>query len=341
MRGDAVLGALMHVEGTDLDLHRLATGTDDRRMQRLVEIKLRHRDVVFEAAGNRVPAPMQCPEHAVAILDRLHQDAHSHQIEDLIEGLSAHDHLLVDRVVALRTATHRPLRARTTQILFDLVDDISQIFFALGRPLRDEAVDLLVDLRVQRLERQLLKLPLHHVHAEAMSEGRVDLQRLLRLFCRRLGGHETPRAGIVQAITELDEQNANITAHRDEHLAQRLGLGSGPVVHLIELGDTVNEVGDRLSILGSELFERVVRVLDGVMQQRCDKRRGRHAHLRQDGRNGDRMGDIRFTRLAHLPTVVFLGSAVGPLDDTDIRLRMVRPQGAHERLNLGDCGASA
>ena len=77
------------------------------------------------------------------------------------------------------------------------------------------------------------------------------------------------------------------------------------------------------------------------MQQRCDKRRGRHAHLRQDGRNGDRMGDIRFTGLAHLPTVVFLGSAVGPLDDTDIRLRMGRPQGAHERLNLGDCGASA
>ena len=175
VRGDAVLGALMHVEGTDLDLHRLATGSDDRRMQRLVEIKLRHRNVVFETAGNRVPAPVQRPQHAVAILDRLHQDTHSHQIEDLIEGLAAHDHLLVDRVVALRTATHRPLRARTTQILFDLVDDISQVFFALGRPLRDEAVDLLVDLRVQRLERQLFELPLHHVHAEAMSQRRVDL----------------------------------------------------------------------------------------------------------------------------------------------------------------------
>ena len=145
----------------------------------------------------------------------------------------------------------------------------------------------------------------------------------------------------MQAIAELDEQNANIAAHRDKHLAQRLGLGSGPVVHLIELGDTVNEVGDRLAILGSELFERVVRVLDRVMQQRCDKRRGRHAHLRQDGRDGNRMGDIRFTGLAHLPAVVFLGSAVGPLDDADVRLRMVRPQGAHKRLNLRDRGASA
>ena len=341
MRGDAVLGALMHVEGADLDLHRLATGSDDRRMQRLVEIKLRHRDVVFETAGNRVPASVQRPQHAVAILDRLHQDTHSHQIEDLIEGLAAHDHLLVDRVVALRTATHRPLRARATQILFDLVDDISQVFFALGRPLRDEAVDLLVDLRVQRLERQLLKLPLHHVHAKAMSQGRVDLQRLLRLLCRRLGGHEPPRTGIMQAVAELDEQHTDIAAHRDKHLAQGLGLGSGAVVHLIELGDAINEVGDCLAILGSELLKRVVRVLDRVMQQRCDKRRGRHAHLRQNGRNGNRMGDIRFTGLAHLPAVVFLGSAVGPLDDVDVRLRMVRPQGAHKRLNLRDCGASA
>ena len=228
-----------------------------------------------------------------------------------------------------------------TQILFDLVNDISQVFFALGCPLCDEAVDLLVDLRVQRLKRQLLELPLHHIHAEAMSERSVDLERLLRLLCRRLGGHETPRASIVQAVAELDEQHTNVATHRDEHLAQRLGLGSSAVVHLIELGHAIDEVGDRLAVLSSKLLEGVVRVLDRVVQQRCDKRRGRHAHLRQNGRNGDRMGDIRFTGLAHLPTVVFLGSAVGPLDDADVRLRMVRPQGAHKRLNLRDCGASA
>ena len=72
VRGDTVLGALMHVKSTDLNLHRLAAGSDDRRMQRLVEIKLRHRDVVFETAGDRVPAPVQRPKYAVAILDRLH-----------------------------------------------------------------------------------------------------------------------------------------------------------------------------------------------------------------------------------------------------------------------------
>ena len=243
--------------------------------------------------------------------------------------------------MALRTATHRPLRARTAQILFDLVDDIAQVFLALWGPLCDEAVDLLVDLRVQRLKRQLLELPLHHVHAEAMSERSVDLERLLRLLCRRLGRHETPRASIVQAVAELDEQHTNIATHRNEHLAQGLGLGSRAVVHLIELGHTIDKVGDRLTVFSSELLKGVVRVLDRVVQQRCDERRRRHAHFRQDRGNGDRMGNIRFTGLAHLPAVVFLGSAVSPLNDADIRLRMVRSQGAHKRLNLGDRGASA
>ena len=173
-----------------------------------------------------------------------------------------------------------------------------------------------------------------------MGQRRVNLKRLLGLLRGRLGGHETPRAGVVQAVAQFDEQDANIAAHRDEHLAQRFGLRGGTVVHLVQLGDTVNEVGDCLTVLGSELLKRVIRVLDGVVQQRGDKRRGRHAHLSQDRRDGHRMGDIRFTGLAHLPAVMFLSSAIGTLDDADIRLRMVRTQRTHKRLNLGDRGPS-
>ena len=243
--------------------------------------------------------------------------------------------------MALRAPTDRALRARAAQILFDLVDDIAQVFLALGRPLRDQAVDLLVDLRVQRLEREFLELPLHHVHAEAVSQRRVDLEGLLGFLRSRLGGHETPRARIVQAVAQLNEQDTNVAAHCDEHLAQCLRLGGCAVMHLVELGDAIDKIGDRLTVLGCELFEGVVRVLDCVVQQRSDKSRGRHTHFGKDGRDGDWMGDIGFTGLAHLPAVVLLGGAICALDDADIRLRMIRAQSAHERLNLRDCGATA
>ena len=54
VRGDAALGDAVHVVRADLDLDALAPGPDDRRVERLVHVRLRQRDVVLEAA--RAPA---------------------------------------------------------------------------------------------------------------------------------------------------------------------------------------------------------------------------------------------------------------------------------------------
>ena len=339
VRRYAMLGALVHVERADLDLHRLATRTDHRRMQGLVQIELRHCDVVFKATRDRIPAPMQRPQDSIAVLDRLHEDPDRNQVKDLVERLPTHDHLLVDRVVALRATTHRPLRTRAPQILLNLVDDVAQVLLTLRSALGDKAVDLLVNLRIQCLKGQLLKLPLHHVHAEPVSERRVNFEGLLGLLRRRLRRYEAPRPGVVQAVRQLDEEDTDVATHRDKHLAQGLGLCSSPVVHLVELGDTVHEVGNGFSVLGSQLFEGVVRILDCVMQQRGDERRRRHTHLCEDGRDSNRMGDIRLARLAHLSAMMFLSGAVRTLNDADIRLRVISAQRTHKRLNLRDRGA--
>ncbi len=55
VRGDAVLGAAVHVPGADLQLDRLALGADHRGVQRLVHVELGHRDVVLEPARHRAP----------------------------------------------------------------------------------------------------------------------------------------------------------------------------------------------------------------------------------------------------------------------------------------------
>ena len=340
VRGDTVFRALVHVIRANLDLHRLAARTNDRRVQRLVEVELGHRDVVFEAARDRVPPTVQGAENAIAVLDRVHQHTHGDQVEDLVESLASHNHLLVDRIVALRATTDRALRTRAAQILFDLVDDVTQVLFTLRGPLRNEAVNLLVDFRIQGLEGKLLEFPLDHVHTEAVSQRRVDLQRLLRLLRRRLGRNETPRAGVMDAIGQLNEQHADVAAHGDEHLAQRLGLSSSSIADLVELGDAVDQIRDGFTEVGGQFLERVVRVFHGVMQQCSNQRRGRHSHLGKDRRYGHRMGDIRLARLAHLPTMAFFSLAVGPLHHADIRLRMIRAQSPHKRLNLGDRGAS-
>ena len=62
VRGHAVLSPAVHAEGADLHLDRLALRADHRRVQRLVHVELRHRDVVLEPAEDRVPARVQDAE---------------------------------------------------------------------------------------------------------------------------------------------------------------------------------------------------------------------------------------------------------------------------------------
>ena len=82
----------------------LPCGPDHRRVQRLVEVELGHRDVVLEPALHRLPQRVDRAERAVAVLHRVDDDAHADEVLDLVELLAPHDHLLVDRPVVLRAA---------------------------------------------------------------------------------------------------------------------------------------------------------------------------------------------------------------------------------------------
>src|SRR6185312_2978828 len=106
VRGDAVFRAPVHLARADLELDRAALGPDHRRVQRLVEVELGHRDVVLEATLHRPPERVNRTQRAVAILDRVDDDAHADEVVDLVELLAAYDHLLVDRPVVLRPAAY-------------------------------------------------------------------------------------------------------------------------------------------------------------------------------------------------------------------------------------------
>ena len=104
MRGDAVLGDAVHVVGADLDLDALAARPDHRRVQRLVHVRLRQRDVVLEAARDRRPLRVDDAERRVAVGHRLDADAERDDVVDLLEVALLLLHLAIDRVQVLRAA---------------------------------------------------------------------------------------------------------------------------------------------------------------------------------------------------------------------------------------------
>ena len=197
---------------------------------------------------------------------------------------------------------------------------------ALPRPAAiGEHVDELPELvRLEVLEGEVLELPLDLPHAEPMRERRVDLHRLARdagLLVRRQVGE---RPHVVEPVGELDDHDADVLGHREEHLSNALGLlllDAAGAPELGELRDPVHELADLAAEALLEVRDGDVGVLRHVVQERGGQRLG--VHLQRGEVVGDlhRMADIRFTRCAHLPLVRGRGRLVRAPDQALVDVR--------------------
>ncbi len=229
------------------------------------------------------------------------------------------------------------------QVRGDPVDDLAEVGVAAGRALGDEPDDLVVALRVERREREVLELPLDRVHAQPVRERGEHLERLAGLALLLLRRQEPQRAHVVQPVGELDDEHARVAGHRDDHLADRLGLGRLAVLDLVELGDAVDQARDLGPELGLDVGQRQAGVLDGVVQQCRDQRRGVHAEFGEDRRDRERMGDVRVAALAQLALVAALGDVVAALQQPGVHLgvdaAVAGEQRLEHRLDGGLCAA--
>ena len=69
----------------------------------------------------------------------------------------------------------------------------------------------------------------------------------------------------MQAVGKLDEQHADVLAHGQHELTNRLDGGVLAVRHLVQLGYAVDQVGDLLAEILGELLHRVVGVFHRVV----------------------------------------------------------------------------
>src|SRR6185369_10866083 len=98
VRGDAELGYLVHVRGADLNFDALAFRPEDAGVQRAVVIRLRGRDVIFEAAGNDVIGRVNNTKRVVALADAVDEHTKRHHVGELLERDVLALHLAPDRI---------------------------------------------------------------------------------------------------------------------------------------------------------------------------------------------------------------------------------------------------
>ena len=124
----------------------------------------------------------------------------------------------------------------------------------------------------------------------------------------------------MQPVGELDENDADVARHRQQHLAEifrlrlflRLKLDAG------DLGNAVDQPGDVGAEFLGEFFLGGAGVLDDVVQDGGRQRARVQAHGRQDVRDRDRMVDVRLAAAPALAGVRFGAEEIGAVDVGDV-----------------------
>ena len=92
MRCDAEFCGVVHIEGADLHLYDHAF-VKDGRVDRLISVLLRKRDIILKARYERIKFSMDDAKSQIAIHRLLHDDADSQKIKHLLDRNSFALHL--------------------------------------------------------------------------------------------------------------------------------------------------------------------------------------------------------------------------------------------------------
>ena len=173
----------------------------------------------------------------------------------------------------------------------------------------DGLLHLVVGDGVNVLEGQVFELAANLAHAQAMRDGRVDFQGLARDLHLPLGREELQGAHVVQAVSQLNEHDANVVHHGQHHLAHVLGLRlfRRGEIDFADLGDALDDVSDLFAELGLDLVVGDLGVFHCVVQQAGGDGGGIQPHLRQQHRNLQGMHQVRLAGFAHLAFMMIAG----------------------------------
>ena len=130
------------------------------------------------------------------------------------------------------------------------------------------------------------------------------------------------------------KNHAQILRHREQHLAEALGLRFCRAVEsqVIDLADAVDEQSDVFAKARLDLRERARRVLDDVMQQRRFDRACVEMQARENLGDGYRVSDIRLAAAPLLSFVRLCAELVRFADARDVGSREVGFESGTSRL---------
>ncbi len=153
----------MHILRAQLNFKRLAA-MYHRGMQRLIKVRPRHGDVIFEASRNGRPYLMNHAKSRVAVFYRVGNHSHCQEIENLVQGALLLLYFEMQRVKPLHAGLHLGgnsvfdefVANRSLNIMQEFIED----FLLRGQLL----LQLEISFRLQIAERKVFELASNQAH---------------------------------------------------------------------------------------------------------------------------------------------------------------------------------
>ena len=282
---------------------------------------------------------MNDAERGIAVLDRVDDDPDRKEIIDLVERLALIHHLLVDAEEVLHASVHLGLDAGLLHLPRDFLCDLCHILLPLALPLADLLHQIVVDIRLEIFERQIIQFHLDAADSEPLGDRRVNIKRLLRNPLLLLHRLMRERPHIVQPVRQLDQNDADVLRHGEKHFPQieRLifqllgGLFLLPAALIIilgefKLGELCHAIDKKRHIRAKirlDLFPGEQSILHHIVQKTSRNRLLVHFQIGQNDCDIERMNDIGFAGLAQLPLVRLVRGVISLFNQRDVVRRVI------------------
>ena len=313
VRRNTKLRNAVHLKSTDLNFQRLPVMVQHGGMQRLVHIGFRHGNVVLYAPRNRAPQAVHNAQRAIAVRNGINQHADGKQIVNFAELFMVALHFFVNAVKILRAALNFALNVLLVQMLFNFRHCLVNHGFPFAALYFNLFHKVVINFRLHITEGQILKLPLNGVNAEAVCQRRVNFHCFARDGLLLMHRHILHGTHVVQAVGQLNHNNAYVLGHGQKHFAVVFNLLVlfADVFDFAELGNAVNKVRHLHAEHFLQLVKRGFGIFNNVMQKSCGKRGFVHLQLCQYRGHAQRMNNIRLARFTALIGMGFGSYVIG------------------------------
>ena len=252
---------------------------------------------------------------------------------------------MIDGVEALDPPLDFSFDVVFAELLDERVFDALQELLALDAAGFDGGGDLFVADGVGIAEGEVFELAADFTHAEAVRQWGVDVESLAGNGFLTVGLQVLEGAHVVQAIGELDEHDADVGNHGQQHFSDVFCLTVFAIgeLNFVDLGDALYDVGDLVAEAGFNFLAGRGRVFDGVMEQACGDGGRVHLHFGEDFGYFEGMNNVRLARGAHLALVVLDAEVPGFADEADVVIGAIgldmAKEGFKARVDgMGICG---